>query len=104
MAPYCMAWRVISRITDSVKCSTLSLRKCFCAAVWDMRLRLAGVFCDCQFPCALMAVAPTTERGPNAPGHVAGATCKQLVELCEYAPRAQSTQPVALTSSGTPFA
>src|SRR5215469_3218687 len=23
-----MAWRVISRITDSVKCSTLSLRKC----------------------------------------------------------------------------
>ena len=29
MAPYCMAWRVISRMTDSVKCSTLSLRKCF---------------------------------------------------------------------------
>src|SRR5271165_1051917 len=28
-APYCMACRVISRITDSVKCSTLSERKYF---------------------------------------------------------------------------
>src|SRR5579864_3223635 len=27
-APWTMAWRVISRITDSVKCETLSLRKC----------------------------------------------------------------------------
>src|SRR5438093_8080820 len=25
-APYCIAWRVISRITDSVKCATLLLR------------------------------------------------------------------------------
>src|SRR5215472_12136852 len=32
-----MAWRVISRITDSVKCSTLSLRKCLprVAGRWD---------------------------------------------------------------------
>src|SRR5580692_3240709 len=32
-APYIIACRVISRITDSVKCETLSLRNCF--AGWD---------------------------------------------------------------------
>src|ERR1035441_5219542 len=36
-APYCMACRVISRMTDSVKCSTLSERKCLAwAETWVM--------------------------------------------------------------------
>src|ERR1039458_1687582 len=36
-APYCMACRVISRMTDSVKCSTLSERKCLgWAETWVM--------------------------------------------------------------------
>src|SRR5437870_10702909 len=42
-APYCIAWRVISRITDSVKCATLLLRNDFDRVrVSDMEVRVTG--------------------------------------------------------------
>src|ERR1700733_14394601 len=42
-APYSIACRVISRITDSVKCETLSLRKCFvCVDTEEITSAIAG--------------------------------------------------------------
>src|SRR5215468_802409 len=50
-APYVMACRVISRITDSVKCETLSLRNCF---VWEEVCGEDGGLADERFPFLIL--------------------------------------------------
>src|SRR4029077_6506596 len=59
-ASYCIACRVISRITDSVKCSTLSERKCLgWAETWVMRSSLAQeTLTEGQPPSAVQRGSP----------------------------------------------
>src|SRR5437667_5029308 len=89
-APYCIAWRVISRITDSVKCATLLLRNDFDRVrVSDMEVRVTGSAqaWPSRTSTAAVAGAALASRSNGRAGQATLGLCRQTPRRSAGPPR-----------------